>query len=104
MVSNQAYYDAFSKQYDADRGSGYHRLIDEQATELVRRVGEGGRVLEVGCGTGLILGRVGRFAERAAGWGVTMRIPWVRTSRVSWGSTAATSAAVSKRVSIACSS
>ncbi len=63
----RAYYDAFSESYDAGRGAGYHKLIDEQAAELVRRVGEGKRVLEVGCGTGLILGRVARIARDVIG-------------------------------------
>jgi len=69
-ASSRDYYDAFSEAYDRGRSRGYHRLIDEQAAELVRRAyeaNEGERVLEVGCGTGLILERVGRFAPRALG-------------------------------------
>lgn len=66
-TSNRSYYDAFSAGYDVGRDAGYHRLIDEQATELVRRVGEGRDVLEVGCGTGLILQRVAGFARSARG-------------------------------------
>ncbi len=66
-TENQAYYDAFAANYDAGRDAGYHRLIDDQAAELVRRVGEGQRVLEVGCGTGLVLQRVARFAAQAKG-------------------------------------
>jgi ubiquinone/menaquinone biosynthesis C-methylase UbiE len=64
---NRAYYDAFAERYDDRRSRGYHKLIDDQAAELVRRVGKGGHVLEVGCGTGLILERVARFADRARG-------------------------------------
>lgn len=67
QVSNQAYYDAFSERYDRGRERGYHRLIDEQAAELVRRVGQGRDCLEVGCGTGLVLERVARFARHAEG-------------------------------------
>jgi SAM-dependent methyltransferase len=66
-TDNRSYYDAFSQRYDDRRSVGYHRLIDDQAAELVRRVGEGKRVLEVGCGTGLILERVAGFAAQAQG-------------------------------------
>ena len=66
-TGNREYYDAFSFRYDERRSEGYHRLIDDQAAEIVRRVGEGKTILEVGCGTGLILGRVARFAAAAQG-------------------------------------
>jgi ubiquinone/menaquinone biosynthesis C-methylase UbiE len=67
MTKNREYYNAFAETYDHGRSVGYHKLIDEQATALVRRVGEGRDVLEVGCGTGLILERVAGFARRAVG-------------------------------------
>ncbi|MBX7077992.1 MAG: methyltransferase domain-containing protein [Nannocystaceae bacterium] len=67
MTDNRAYYDAFAQRYDDGRDRGYHRLIDDQAAALVRRVGEGRDVLEVGCGTGLVLQRVARFARSAQG-------------------------------------
>ncbi len=67
MTDNKAYYDAFSERYDRGRDRGYHKLIDDQAAELVRRVGEGMDVLEVGCGTGLLLSRVAGFARSAKG-------------------------------------
>lgn len=60
--TSRAYYDAFSEAYDDRRGSGYHALIDDQACEIVRRVGQGRDLLEVGCGTGLLLDRARRFA------------------------------------------
>jgi ubiquinone/menaquinone biosynthesis C-methylase UbiE len=66
-ANNRDYYDAFSERYDRGRDRGYHKLIDDQAAELVRRVGEGREVLEVGCGTGLVLQRVAEFAGRAVG-------------------------------------
>jgi SAM-dependent methyltransferase len=66
-ISNRDYYDAFAEGYDERRGKGYHKLIDDQAAELVRRVGTGGELLDVGCGTGLILERVVRFARHARG-------------------------------------
>ncbi|HXS80862.1 MAG TPA: methyltransferase domain-containing protein [Gammaproteobacteria bacterium] len=64
---NRTYYDEFARHYDDRRARGYHKLIDDQATGLVRRVGEGKTLLEVGCGTGLILERVAKFARRAEG-------------------------------------
>jgi ubiquinone/menaquinone biosynthesis C-methylase UbiE len=69
--SNRRYYDAFSQGYEAHRGEndpgGYHELLDELETEFVRRFADGGDVLEVGCGTGLVLQRIARFARRAEG-------------------------------------
>jgi ubiquinone/menaquinone biosynthesis C-methylase UbiE len=66
-TTNRTYYDAFAERYDSGRDEGYHKLIDDQAAELVRRVGEGRDVLEVGCGTGLVLQRVAAFARTAKG-------------------------------------
>lgn len=69
--SNRRYYDAFSENYEAHRGEndpgGYHDLLDELETDFVRRYGEGREVLEVGCGTGLILRRIREFAKVARG-------------------------------------
>ncbi len=69
--ANRAYYDAFSGRYEQRRGAndpgGYHELLDELEADLVARYGEGQEVLEVGCGTGLVLQRIARFASRAQG-------------------------------------
>ncbi len=69
--TNRAYYDEFSKQYEAQRGDnaprGYHNLLDSLESEYVRRFGEGREVLEVGCGTGLVLERIAQFASKAKG-------------------------------------
>jgi SAM-dependent methyltransferase len=67
MTDNREYYDAFSEGYDRNRDRGYHKLIDDQAAALVRRVGEGRDLLEVGCGTGLVLQRCAEFARTAKG-------------------------------------
>jgi ubiquinone/menaquinone biosynthesis C-methylase UbiE len=64
---NRTYYDEFARHYDDRRARGYHKLIDDQAAAIVRRVGHGKTLLEVGCGTGLILERVAQFAQRAEG-------------------------------------
>jgi ubiquinone/menaquinone biosynthesis C-methylase UbiE len=67
----RAYYDEFSKHYEDHRRpndpGGYHALVDDLEVELCERYGNGRDVLECGCGTGLILDRIRRFAGRAAG-------------------------------------
>ena len=42
-------------------------VLDELESELVRRYGASGSVLEVGCGTGLVLSRIAQFADKATG-------------------------------------
>ena len=66
-TDNRAYYDAFAEQYDRDRDHGYHKLIDDQAAAIVRRYSADKDVLEVGCGTGLVLQRVAPHARTAIG-------------------------------------
>lgn len=66
-MDNRAYYDDFAGWYERHRGRGYHQMIDDLEVDLVERYGTGARVLEVGCGTGLILDRVAQFAAYAAG-------------------------------------
>jgi len=69
--ANREYYDAFSAEYERERGSndpgGYHELLDELEADYVRRFGSGRDVLEVGCGTGLVLLRIRAFARLARG-------------------------------------
>ncbi|MCA9679199.1 MAG: class I SAM-dependent methyltransferase [Kofleriaceae bacterium] len=66
-LDNRSYYDDFAGWYERERGRGYHRMLDDLEVDLVRRYGEGKDVLEVGCGTGLILERVAGFARDATG-------------------------------------
>ncbi|HEY8379192.1 MAG TPA: class I SAM-dependent methyltransferase [Nannocystis sp.] len=66
-TENRSYYDAFSEGYDRGRDRGYHKLIDDQAAAVVGRFAAGKDVLEVGCGTGLILQRVVTSAKSARG-------------------------------------
>ena len=69
--ANRAYYDAFSTEYERHRGTadpgGYHELLDELEAQFVAHFGTGREVLEVGCGTGLVLQRIAGFASRAVG-------------------------------------
>lgn len=66
-LDNRAYYDDFAGWYERERHLPYHRMLDDLEVGLVERYGTGKDVLEVGCGTGLILDRVHRFARTAAG-------------------------------------
>ncbi len=69
--ANRRYYDAFAEGYEQQRGEndpgGYHELIDELEAGFVERFGRGRDVLEVGCGTGLLLRRIAGFASTARG-------------------------------------
>jgi ubiquinone/menaquinone biosynthesis C-methylase UbiE len=66
-LGNRAYYDDFSSWYERERHLPYHRMLDDLEVELVERYGAGKQLLEVGCGTGLILDRTARFARTATG-------------------------------------
>ncbi len=67
MLDNRSYYDEFSSWYEKERHEGYHALIDDLETELVLPLCRDRDVLEIGCGTGLILRRVAPVARFAAG-------------------------------------
>jgi ubiquinone/menaquinone biosynthesis C-methylase UbiE len=70
-AKTRAYYDDFSTRYEDRRGGnvphGYHDLLDHLESDFVRKFAENRAVLEVGCGTGLVLERIARFAARAEG-------------------------------------
>lgn len=66
-MDNRAYYDDFAGWYERERHLPYHRMLDDLEVGLVERYGAGKDVLEVGCGTGLILHRAARFARTARG-------------------------------------
>lgn len=67
LQANQDYYDAFSEWYDRGRDRGYHALLDDLAVRVVAPYCDGRRVLEVGCGTGLILSRIAQYTDSAVG-------------------------------------
>ena len=69
--STRAYYDEFSAEYERQRGpndpGGYHQLIDDLEVDFTARFAEGRDLLEVGCGTGLLLARLAKIARSAQG-------------------------------------
>jgi ubiquinone/menaquinone biosynthesis C-methylase UbiE len=67
-ANNRAYYDDFSTSYEMERGAGYHALLDELEVSAVCDLARNKRVLEAGCGTGLVLSRLAKVAHRAHGF------------------------------------
>ena len=68
-AETRAYYDEFARAYERHRHDprGYHALLDDLEVGLTERYGSGRDVLECGCGTGLLLDRMKRFARTAKG-------------------------------------
>jgi ubiquinone/menaquinone biosynthesis C-methylase UbiE len=67
----RSYYDEFSARYEARRGPndphGYHALVDDLEVDFALRYAEQKDLLEVGCGTGLILERLAPRCRTARG-------------------------------------
>jgi ubiquinone/menaquinone biosynthesis C-methylase UbiE len=65
--ATRAYYDDFSKRYERGRDRGYHALVDDLEIASVRDLARDASVLEVGCGTGLMLERLKPIARSVHG-------------------------------------
>lgn len=65
--NNRSYYDSFSGWYERERGRGYHGMLDDLEIDVLAPYARGRDVLELGCGTGLILERVAKLARTAKG-------------------------------------
>lgn len=61
------YYNEFSRGYDDGRRQGYHAFLDQLTVDVLRPYVSGMDVLEVGCGTGLMMERVTPLARRLVG-------------------------------------
>jgi ubiquinone/menaquinone biosynthesis C-methylase UbiE len=66
-LHNQHYYDEFAAGYEARRHHGYHALIDQLEVAIALPYARGARVLEAGCGTGMILKELAPHASSAVG-------------------------------------
>lgn len=63
----KSYYDNLSSVYDKDHTRGYFEFINCFEFESIIPLAKGKSVLEVGCGTGIILKRVAKIASKAVG-------------------------------------
>jgi len=81
----QKYYDQFSKGYDDQRHLGYHRFLDESEVRITEPY-IGPRVLEAGCGTGLVAERLSERCDSMNGFDLSfgmLKKAKARVSRVS---------------------
>jgi ubiquinone/menaquinone biosynthesis C-methylase UbiE len=67
MKDNRTYYDDFAQWYERERHDGYHALIDDLQVEVARPLSTDKDVLELGCGTGMILKELALVARNAIG-------------------------------------
>lgn len=71
---NREYYDEFSKIYEKERHQGYHALLDQMELAEALPWCQGVDVLEVGCGTGLILREIAPVAKTAVGLDISRKM------------------------------
>ena len=67
MKDNKSYYDDFAGWYENERHHGYHALLDQLQVEVAKPLCEGKDILEIGCGTGMILKEIDPIARSAKG-------------------------------------
>lgn len=64
---NKSYYDDFAAWYENERHHGYHAMLDRLQFEIAAPFSRDREVLEIGCGTGMILKDIAPIARRAVG-------------------------------------
>ena len=64
---NRSYYDDFAGWYEKERHHGYNAFLDRLQVELAEPISRGKAVLEIGCGTGMILKEIAPLASSAIG-------------------------------------
>jgi ubiquinone/menaquinone biosynthesis C-methylase UbiE len=64
---NRSYYDDFATWYENERHGGYHALIDQLQIEVASPFAQDQDVLEIGCGTGMILKELDPISRSAVG-------------------------------------
>ena len=74
MKDNRTYYDDFANWYENERHHGYHALIDRLQLEVVLPLCQNADVLELGCGTGLILNEINSTARSAIGLDISPKM------------------------------
>ncbi len=62
-----SYYDTFSRRYDKDRTNPSFTYFNKAKIDLLKPYITGKNILEVGCGTGIILARTSTYARSATG-------------------------------------
>ena len=67
VMENQNYYDVMASGYEKERHHGYHAWLDKAEVDAVADLIKDREVLEVGCGTGLMLTRMAPVARSVAG-------------------------------------
>lgn len=63
----KGYYDQYGSWYDKERRTGYYELINELEIDYIAPHVKNRDVLEVGCGTGIILNEICKVAREATG-------------------------------------
>jgi len=81
-LENRDYYDAMARGYERERHHGYHVFLDDSEVRCIADLAHGADVLEVGCGTGLILSRLVTMARSVTGADLSAEMLGLATPRV----------------------
>jgi len=74
-IDTEKYYDEFSKIYENKRKKGYHKMLDDfELAILSEFLNKTDKVLEIGCGTGLILKETDKLVSRAVGIDISSKM------------------------------